>query len=157
MKKFLHFSQHDRLDCGPACLKMISRFYGQDYSYTFLKKMCRMGEGGTTLSGLQTAADAIGLQAFSTRLTMEILERERPVPLMAHWHGRHYVVVYNIKGGRIFVADPAKETNVVYTKSEFEKGWICLNELGTEYGIVTLFSPTPEFYASQRSTADHRR
>ena len=29
MKSFPHYQQHDQMDCGPTCLRMIAAFYGK--------------------------------------------------------------------------------------------------------------------------------
>ena len=34
MKSFPHYSQHDVMDCGPTCLRMVSAFYGKRFSQT---------------------------------------------------------------------------------------------------------------------------
>ena len=28
MKSFLHYIQHDQMDCGPTCLRMVAAHYG---------------------------------------------------------------------------------------------------------------------------------
>ena len=32
MDKFPFYSQLDMMDCGPACLRMIAKYYGNSYS-----------------------------------------------------------------------------------------------------------------------------
>ena len=32
MKRFPHYHQHDAMDCGPTCLRMIAKYYGKNYS-----------------------------------------------------------------------------------------------------------------------------
>jgi len=56
-----------------------------------------------------------------------------PLPCIAHWKQRHFVVVYDVKGKRlkvkgksgkdekVYVADPAHGL-ITYTKEEFLKG-----------------------------------
>ena len=31
--QFPHYLQLDSMDCGPACLKMIAKYYGKTYSH----------------------------------------------------------------------------------------------------------------------------
>ena len=36
-----HFSlQHDSMQCGVACLQMVSRYFGREYSLHFLSDIC---------------------------------------------------------------------------------------------------------------------
>ena len=36
--KITYFPQYDKMDCGPACLRMISKYYGKYYSLQTLRK-----------------------------------------------------------------------------------------------------------------------
>lgn len=38
MKRFPHYQQHDQMDCGPTCLRMIAAFYGKHYSLERLRE-----------------------------------------------------------------------------------------------------------------------
>ena len=29
--KFPHYLQHDTMDCGPVCIRMIAKYYGKSY------------------------------------------------------------------------------------------------------------------------------
>ena len=32
MPTFPHYRQHDAMDCGPTCLRMVAKHYGKNYS-----------------------------------------------------------------------------------------------------------------------------
>jgi ATP-binding cassette subfamily B protein len=38
MKLFPHYIQHDTMDCGPTCLRMVAAFYGKCYSLEGLRE-----------------------------------------------------------------------------------------------------------------------
>ena len=38
MKHFPHYIQHDTMDCGPTCLRMVAAFYGKHYSLEGLRE-----------------------------------------------------------------------------------------------------------------------
>ena len=38
MKHFPHYIQHDTMNCGPTCLRMIAAFYGKRYSLEGLRE-----------------------------------------------------------------------------------------------------------------------
>lgn len=40
LKKFPHEFQMDAKDCGPACLKIIAKYYGKYYSLQYLRDKC---------------------------------------------------------------------------------------------------------------------
>ena len=39
MKSFPHFTQHDQMDCGPTCLRMIAAFYGKHYTLNEMREI----------------------------------------------------------------------------------------------------------------------
>ncbi|CDE86625.1 aBC transporter ATP-binding protein [Prevotella sp. CAG:891] len=38
MKSFPHYPQLDTMDCGPACLRMIAKYYGRHYTLQTLRE-----------------------------------------------------------------------------------------------------------------------
>jgi len=37
MPQFYHYQQHDAMDCGPICLRIVAKFYGKNYSIDRLR------------------------------------------------------------------------------------------------------------------------
>ena len=52
--------QHEEMDCGPACLAMISSFFGNDLSIQYWRDRVNMTREGTTLLDLGAAAEKSG-------------------------------------------------------------------------------------------------
>ncbi|HXC05963.1 MAG TPA: cysteine peptidase family C39 domain-containing protein, partial [Bacteroidia bacterium] len=115
--------QHDSMDCGPSCLKMISRHYGRDYPLSFLRELCGLSHAGVSLNGIGKAAEKIGFHTLGVRVEFDRLVQEVPLPCIAHWNQSHFIVVYKITRSRIHVADPAHGL-IKYTQQEFKKYWL---------------------------------
>ncbi len=43
---FPHYVQHDAMDCGATCLRMIAKYYGKDYSADMLRHHCFISRNG---------------------------------------------------------------------------------------------------------------
>ena len=53
--KFPSFIQYNTKDCGPSCLKIISKYYGQEYSLAYLRELCQVSRDGTSISSMRDA------------------------------------------------------------------------------------------------------
>lgn len=150
-KKFPFYKQLDQMDCGPTCLKMIAKYYGKSYDLNYLREKASIDKTGVSLGGIADAAESIGLQTLGVSLPYQTLEEEVPLPCIAYWKQRHFVVVYKIQKGIVYVADPAHGL-LKYTKNEFLKGWISTKNQtddSSKEGILLLLETTPEFYNTE--------
>src|ERR1700733_9283604 len=111
------------MDCGPTCLRMIAKYYGKNYTIQTLRSKSGISREGVSMLGIGEAAEAIGFRTLAVKTTIEKISAEGVLPLIAHWHQNHFLVVYKIKGDKIYVADPARSL-IVYTKQEFCKLWV---------------------------------
>ena len=62
---------------------------------------------GVSLLGISDAAELIGLRSTGVKITWEQLRDEIPMPCIVHWNQQHFVVVYKVKNGKVYVSDPA--------------------------------------------------
>ncbi len=145
IKSFPFYKQHDTMDCGPTCLRMIAKYYGRTYSLQTLRDRSQINREGVSLSGLNTAASSIGLRTLGAKINFEQLTNQAPLPCLVHWQQSHFVVVYKITRTKVYLADPAKEL-LTYTHAEFIQGWSSTRQGESNEGIVLLLEPTPEFY-----------
>ena len=145
-KKFPFYKQLDLKDCGPTCLKIIAKFYGKIYTIDFLREKAHITQQGSSYGGLAEASEIIGMHSLGANLTYESLAKEAPLPCIAYWRQRHFVVVYKIKKDKVYISDPAYGL-ITYNKEEFLDGWLPnkRNHVQSE-GSVLLLEPTPEFY-----------
>lgn len=154
--KFVKYIQHDSMDCGPTCLKMVAKFYGKNYSLQNLRDRCHITREGVSLLGISDAAESIGFRTTGVKVTWRQMVEEMPLPCIVHWNQRHFVVVYDVvkKHGvyKVMVADPASGL-LEYTEEDFRGLWL-ESERKTE-GIALILEPTPKFYEEEGD--DERR
>ena len=152
MSVFSFTKQPDAMDCGPACLSMITEHYGKQYTLEFLRNNSFIGRDGVSLLGISKAAENIGFKTVGGRLTFEKLAEKALLPCIVHWNQEHFVVVYKIKKKRkcyeIYVADPGKGL-LTYTKEEFCSHWVSTQTNGEEKGVALLLEPTELFYEGE--------
>ncbi|NAS29372.1 ATP-binding cassette domain-containing protein [Flavobacteriaceae bacterium R38] len=146
LRKFPFFRQLDQMDCGPTCLRMVTKFHGRSISIDTLRKKANITREGVSLGGIAEAAEDIGFHTLAVSVDFKTLEEEVPFPCIAHWRQRHFVVVHEIKKDTVYVADPAHGL-VKYSKEDFVKGWIGKNaDIDSSEGYLLLLEPTPDFY-----------
>lgn len=95
-KKAPFYKQKDAKDCGPACLKIIAKFYKKTISIQKLRIISNTTRIGSSLLGLSEAAEKIGFRSLGVKLSLERL-KEAPFPCILHWNKNHYVVLYKVK------------------------------------------------------------
>ena len=149
---FPFYTQHDTMDCGPTCLRMVSAFYGRHYSAEFLRERCFISRQGVSMLGISEAAERIGLHTIGVQLPLEHLMEDVSLPCIIHWNQNHFVVLYKVKKGKkrtmFYVADPAG-SRLTYTEEEFKRCWLSSRKAGEEEGVALCLEPTPAFYHEQ--------
>ncbi|WP_211941968.1 ABC transporter transmembrane domain-containing protein [Cylindrospermopsis raciborskii] len=136
-KRYPYFEQQSASDCGAACLVMISRYWGKNFSINRLRELANVNRSGASMKSLTSAAESIG---FATRPVKASLDKfaQQPLPAIAHWEGKHYIVVYEISKKQVIVGDPAIGQRTL-TVEEFKAGWT---------GYALLLEPTKSFQES---------
>ncbi|MEM6964731.1 MAG: cysteine peptidase family C39 domain-containing protein, partial [Bacteroidota bacterium] len=147
--KFPHFSQHDQMDCGPTCLRMIAEYYGKSYSLQYLREHSYVDREGVSVEGICEAADHIGMSNLAVMIPLEDdgeggSLQNAPLPCIAHWKQNHFIVIYKITKKYVYVSDPAR-ARLKYKIADFKKGWI----QDDDKGVILVLEPTPEFYARE--------
>ena len=147
IKKFPTYQQPDAKDCGPTCLRIISRFYGKNIPLQKIRNLAETTREGSSLLGLSDAAEKLGFKSLGVQIDFKTLVEEVPMPCIVHWNKKHFVVVYKIENsGKVYISDPSYGL-ITYTKKEFIKSWIGNNaEEYTEEGVVLLLETTPIFF-----------
>lgn len=142
--KFQH--QHDQMDCGPACLAMITSFFGKHYSLQTLRDKCFISREGVSLLGISQAAKDIGLMNMAIELKPEQLDNNM-LPCILYWNQKHFVVLKNIRSNpwnkkkKFKIADPGHGF-ISLSEEKLKQSWLS----GAEKGIALLFQPGEEFY-----------
>lgn len=101
---------------APAALAMILAHYGR--RVTIGELSARRLESAVDLV---SAARAYGLYAQGYRMSCQELY-QAPLPLIAHWRFREFVVVTAIRGGKLVIDSPA-EGRMTLSGAEFEAGF----------------------------------
>ena len=137
------------MDCGPACLRMIAKYYGKNYSLQTLREYSFLSREGVSLMGLSDAAESIRLRTVGLRITLEQLKKDVPLPCILYWNQNHFVVCYGIKKQRgrcLFqIADPASSL-LVYSEAEIKRYWLSAESDSRELGIVLALEPGARFF-----------
>ena len=156
MTCFQGVKQHDSMQCGVACLQMVSRYFGREYSLHFLSDICFATNEGVSMLGISEAANEIGLHSVCTRATVEELSKVS-LPCILHWNQNHFVVLYKVKRGKKFyIADPGKGL-ITYNIDEFKSHWISTRSNGEEKGVAMFLQTTPLFYTCNKDVSENKQ
>jgi ATP-binding cassette subfamily B protein len=125
---------------------MIAKYYGKLYSREYLREKCYITRQGVSVLGINEAAESIGMSTVAVAVDFKTLQEDVPLPCIAHWRERHFIVIYKIKRDKVYVADPLFGL-VTYSSQQFINGWIAgKRKLVEEKGGLILLEPTPAFY-----------
>lgn len=130
-RRYPFFAQQSASDCGAACLVMVSRYWGKRFSVNRLRDIANVDRNGASLRGLLTAAESLGFATRPVKASLNQLAKQK-LPAIAHWEGKHYIVVYEITPKYVIVADPAIGQRTL-THAEFQADWT---------GYTLLLQPT---------------
>ncbi|WP_374464987.1 peptidase domain-containing ABC transporter [Chryseobacterium sp.] len=149
-KKFPFYKQPDTKDCGPTCLRIVSKYYGKSISLQQIRNLSETTREGSSLLGLSDAAENLGFRSMGVQIDFNTLAEEVPFPCVAHWNKNHFVVVYKIdKNNKVYISDPSYGL-ITYTREEFIRSWIGENaNENTEEGIVLILETTPAFFQTE--------
>lgn len=142
---FPFYKQHDQMDCGPSCLRMIAKNYGRNFKLQTLRRLCEVNKEGVSLLGISNAAEKIGFRSMGVKLSSRDL-KDAELPCILHWRQNHFVVLYKIKNHKYYLADPASGL-VILSEADFNRNW--QGNTAAEDGIALLLSPTPDFYEQE--------
>lgn len=149
-KSFPFYKQPDSKDCGPTCLRIVSKYYGKTISLQEIRNLSETTREGSSLLGLSDAAESLGFKSLGVKIDFKTLQEEISLPCIVHWNKNHFVVVYKIdKSGKVYISDPSYGL-ITYSKEEFIKYWIGENaDETTEEGIALILETTPVFFQNE--------
>lgn len=126
-------AQQSNADCGITCLAMVGQYWGKNFDLNHLRSIANVDRSGTSLKGLMNAAESLGFTTRPIQSSFEQLQNQ-PLPAIAHWAGKHYVVVYRITRSQVFISDP-EIGRLRLSHAEFQAGWVG--------GYLLVLQPTP--------------
>ena len=140
-RSYPYFAQQSAADCGAACLVMIARYWGKRLSVNRLRELTNVNRSGASLRALAATAESVGFASRPVKASFDKLA-EQTLPAIAHWEGKHYIVVYEITKKRVIVGDPAIGQRTLSLK-EFQAGWT---------GYALLLQPTAQLKEAEEET-----
>ncbi len=140
-RKYPFFAQQSASDCGAACLVMVARYWGKKFSINRVRDSANVDRDGSSLRGLSAAAESMGFNTRPVKASLDQLAKQK-LPAIAHWEGKHYIVVYEITRDHVIVADPALGQKTL-THKQFQRDWT---------GYVMLLQPTALLKEFKEST-----
>jgi len=149
MAKYPIVRQLDSMDCGAACLAMVCAYHGMEYSLTSLRDITFVDLEGVSLLNIKTAAEKIGLETLPVKADYAKLQRELPLPAIAHWDQNHFVVVYDVQDDEVVIGDPAMGERKM-NRTDFLQNW---GDVEANEGVLLLLE-NPEIELEQEEDPD---
>lgn len=150
--KFNLIKQHNLMVCGVVCVQMILNYYDSSLPLNKLRKMTGTDRQGASAYGIVKGLEELNFESFGIEGNNSIWhDSELTLPAIAHIINEeqelHYVVVYEVSGYTLKIADPAKGK---YEKSipEFADRWT---------RILLLAKPTDNYRPIQEEEYTHLR
>ncbi|TWH41000.1 ATP-binding cassette subfamily B protein [Dulcicalothrix desertica PCC 7102] len=140
-RQYPFYAQQSASDCGAACLVMIGNYWGKRFSINKLRDMTNATRSGASLRAVASVAESLGFATRPVKATFDKFALQS-LPAIAHWEGKHFIVVYEITKKRIIVGDPALGQRIL-THKEFEKDWT---------GYALLLQPTAALKQTKNDT-----
>ena len=144
-RRLPHVYQLDEMDCGAACLAMVTRYFGKQIGMPRLRDLVFTASDGTSLLGIVRGAEALGLDVRSVRASKSRLD-EMPLPAICHWEGDHWVVLYEVGPRSVKIGDPARGIRTI-SREDFDASW-------TGYAALVSWTPTFEDIPEDRTRYD---
>jgi ATP-binding cassette subfamily B protein len=144
-RRFPHVYQVDEMDCGAACVAMVTRAFGRPVSRVAIREAVGTSIDGTSLMGIARGAERVGLASRTVKASKTHLE-ELPLPAVVHWEGNHWVVLFAVEDDHVRIADPSRGRRRV-PREEFEEKWS---------GYAALLSYTPALEEAPLARTDLR-
>ena len=100
--------QLEKMDCGAACLSMISAYYGRWVSLEQARSDCGVSRDGVSAKSIVLAARSYGFEAKGYSLEPEVLSKRVTFPCIIHYQMSHYVVLCGFKNDHAIIVNPAR-------------------------------------------------
>jgi subfamily B ATP-binding cassette protein HlyB/CyaB len=137
--------QHDEMDCGSACLSMVSKYWGNDLSLQFWRQRVQTGKNGTSLFDLLAAAEKFGFITHPVSVESIAMIGEGDILPAIVLRNSHYVVVYRVTSKQVIVGDPSVGIRKM-SHEEFDEGF---------QKAVLLLRPIDRFFENRSEKSEY--
>jgi ABC-type bacteriocin/lantibiotic exporter with double-glycine peptidase domain len=127
--------QMHRSECGATCLAMLLRYHGRVVPLSECRLDADAGRDGLDLAMLAAAARRHGLRPRALGARGAFRGEALPLPAIAHWEGRHFIVLERWSEQGVDIVDPACGRRRL-SPEEFAAGFA---------GTLLLVEPGPGF------------
>lgn len=146
--------QHDTMDCGPACVRMVASAFGKIYPLGYLRERACMTREGVSVAGIRRALEEVKIESATFAMTLDQLEQRCPLPAVLHWNQNHFVVLERVGRNRRnqrrwHLADPA------FGRRTIDDAGMHDHWLQGEKGIVVAAQPEEGFDRQQPPAERH--
>ena len=125
------FKQHTDYTCGPACMKMVMKYFGKEFTEEHLKKLMKTKKkDGTEHSALVNCTEKKGFnyRVHKNSTINQIkyyIDKELPVIInfIAPDGNGHYAVVTEYKKDKLILNDPYYGKKTEIKNNDLEKKW----------------------------------
>jgi ATP-binding cassette subfamily B protein len=124
---------------------MCCRAFGHPVPLPHIRELVDTSVAGTSLAGIQRGGEAVGLEVRALKASKERLD-ELELPAIVHWKGDHWMVLDEVRDGRVHVADPGLSRRWI-DREAFLHDWT---------GYCALVSPTERLREAPRDRTDLR-
>lgn len=126
--------QADQMDCGPACLAMLSQYYGRKVSAQYWRQVMSTDRSGTSAFDLSQTAERNGFITASIELTdiRKLDPQFLPIVVLRKYH---YVVIYEYHKNHLIIGDPGVGI-IKMSIDEFHEGF---------ENLAIIIKPNDEF------------
>lgn len=142
MKRVPYYRQISTIDCGPACLQMVSAYYGKKMSLQTIKGLCESTRVGVSVREMIGCCEKIGLQAVAVNVDVKDLRR-MPLPAILYLKRGHFVVLdrsYKKRNKDYFrIIDPSRG------RVKLQETFLCDEFLSDNHGVAIALAPTDKF------------
>lgn len=152
---FPFVKQKNQLDCGIACISMITQYFKNNINYSTLQEATNLTKEGVSFQNISETLNTIGIDNIVVEIDFEKLVNEAELPCILHWNNNHFVILYKIKkkwfskSYVFYIADPAHDL-IKINSNDFKYYWLNNNKKG----FVLFLEPTDKFYAIKNESKD---
>lgn len=135
--KECYFGQHGELDCGPASLMMICKFYLMKVEYQEILSQCLDHKEGSTLRSLVNTAKNLNFEVKAIETIWDYNFFNSVLPCILWVFDSHYNVLFKMNEEFALVGDPEKDISYIKIDDLVER----FQQKDKNEGIALLMCP----------------